>query len=124
MKQECNNIGKKLILRCIIKAKLEHILSLSEMSRTHYTIRNYRPADFDNLLRLMNEAEKADHVGRPTSSRLLSENLRRPNYSPAKDLFIAEAKSDVIGFAELVPELGIGRTILDLFIRPEHRNGI
>ena len=124
MKQECNNkcnnIGKKLIWRCILKAKLEYMLSLSEMSRIRYTIRNYRPADFDNLLRLMNKAEKADPVGRPTSAQLLSEYLKCPNYSPEKDLFLIETESDVIGFAELTPELTIGRTVLDLFIHPEH----
>ena len=91
------------------------------MSHHQYTIRNYRPADFNNYLQLVIAAERIDTVGRYTSPELLLKYLKRPNYSPEEDLFLAETEGDLIGFIDVTPELKIGRAILDFFIRPEHQ---
>ncbi len=90
------------------------------MNNSLYVIRNYRPADFDNCLQLVIEAERTDPVGRYTSPGLLHQYLRRPSYSSEEDLFLAETNDDLIGFIDVTPELKIGRAILDFFIRPEH----
>jgi len=91
------------------------------MNRPRYTVRNYRAADFDDYLRLVIEAEKAEPAGRCTEAKLLTEHLKRPNYSPEKDLLLARAKGESIGFIDLTAELKIGRVILDLFICPAYR---
>ncbi len=91
------------------------------MNDSAYTIRNYRPADFDNYLALNAEAEKLEPAGRPTSPQVLSESLHRPNYSPERDLFIVETAGNMVGYTEVAPELGIRRVILNCFVHPDHR---
>ncbi len=92
-----------------------------QMSNPSYTIRNYKPTDFDRYVLLTIEAEKLEPTGRCTSPQVLSENLCRPNYSPEQDLFIAEAAGKMVGYMDIVPELNIGRLILSCFIHPYHR---
>ena len=88
---------------------------------TPYTIRNYQPADFNNYVRLHQEAEKLEPLGRPTSPQAITERLARPNYSPERDLFFVEMAGSIIGCIDMVLELSIGRVILDCWLRPEHR---
>jgi len=91
------------------------------MSKFAYTIRNYRPADFDDYIRLNIEAEKLEPSGRCISPQVLSENLGRPNYSPERDLFIGEIAGNMVGYIDVAPELGIGRVILNCWVHPQHR---
>jgi mycothiol synthase len=91
------------------------------MSDFPYVIRNYRPDDFDNYIRLNVEAEKLDPGERCTSPKVLGERLGRPNYHPEQDLFIAEAAGKVIGHIDVTPELAIGRVVLDCLVHPQHR---
>ncbi len=91
------------------------------MSNFPYTVRNYRPADFDNYIRLSIEAEKLEPTGRCISPQVLSENLGRPNYSPERDLFISQIAGKMVGYIDVAPELGIGRVILNCWVHPEHR---
>jgi mycothiol synthase len=94
---------------------------LTEMSKLVYTIRNFRPDDFDGYVKLNAEAADLAPTGRPTSSQALSEGLARPNYFPEQDLFIAEVAGKAIGCTSVRSELGIGRAVLDCLVHPEHR---
>ena len=89
--------------------------------QSHYTIRNYQPADFKKHVLLNIEAEKLGPAGRCVSPQVIAENLRRPNYSSEQDLFIAEIAGNIVGYMDVTPELTIGRVILNCWIRPEHR---
>ena len=91
------------------------------MSNSFYTIRNYRPTDFDKYVRLIVEAEELEPTGCYASPEVLSENLYRPNYSPEQDLFVVETAGNIVGYVDVAPELLIGRVILDWFIHPDHR---
>jgi len=86
-----------------------------------YTIRNYQPADFDKYLRLNIEAEKLEPSGRYISPQVLTENLGRPNYFPEQDLFIVKIAGNLVGYMDVLPELAIGRVILNCWVHPEHR---
>ncbi len=94
---------------------------VSQMSSWLYTIRNYRPADFDKYVQLSMEAQRVDVTGRRASAEALSENLCRPNFSPEQDLFIAEASGNMVGYMDITPELKIGRVILNCSIHSDHR---
>ena len=91
------------------------------MSIPSYTIRNYKPADFDKYVLLTIDAEKLEPTGRCTSPQVLSENLCRPNYSPQQDLFIVETTGNIVGYMDITTELNIGRVILNCLIHPDHR---
>ena len=91
------------------------------MSNSTYVFRNYRPADFDNYVQLYTEAEKLEPTGRRISPQALRERLEKPNYSPEKDMFIIETGEKIVGFSDVIPELNIGRVILDCLVHPEHR---
>ena len=53
--------------------------------------------------------------------RALQIKQNRPHYSPQKDLFIAEYNKKIIGFADITPELGIERIIVEGFVHPQYR---
>src|SRR3990172_12964508 len=91
------------------------------MSNSHYTIRNYQPADFDRFVQLSMEVEKLEPSGRCLSRQAIAENLGRPNYSPEQDLLVVEAGQEIVGYMDMKPELAIGRVILDCRLHPEHR---
>ena len=90
-------------------------------SNRPYTIRNYQPSDFEDYVKLNFEVEKLEPMGRCTSRQVLSENLRRPNYSPEQDLFVAETAGKIIGFINITPELLTKCILIDCLIHPEHR---
>ena len=91
------------------------------MSNSLYTVRNYRPADFDKYILLNIEAEKLEPTGRCISPQIISENLHRPNYSSEQNLFIVEIAGNIAGYTDVTPNLLIGRVILDCLIHPDHR---
>ncbi len=91
------------------------------MSNSPYTIRNYRPEDFNKYVLLSIDAEKLEPTGRCVSPRVIAENLGRPGYSPERDLFIVETAGEIVGYMDLAPELTIGRVILNCWVHPEHR---
>ncbi len=86
-----------------------------------YQIRNYRPSDFEDYVKLSIEIEKLDSTGHCISAQALSENLGRPNYSPKQDLFVVETSRKIIGFINITPELIIRRVLIDCLVHPEHR---
>ncbi len=91
------------------------------MGHFDYTIRNYRPEDFDGYVRLNSEAEALDDSGHVVSPELLRERLGRPGFSAEQDLFLAELDGQVVGYVEVTLELGVGRAVLDCLVHPEHR---
>jgi len=91
------------------------------MTDSRYIIRNYQPADFDNYVLLRQEAEKLEPLGRPVSPQDIAGRLARPDYSPGQDLFVVISDGSIISYMDITPELGIGRVILDVWLRPEHR---
>jgi len=91
------------------------------MTNSLYIVRNYRPSDFKDYVKLNIEAEKLGPSGRHSSPQALSENLGRPNYSPEQDLFVVEKDGKIVGFMDVTPELKTKRVILDCLVHPEHR---
>lgn len=91
------------------------------MTNSFYIVRNYRPSDFEDYVKLNIEAEKLEPTGRCTSPQVISENLGRPNYSPEQDLFVVEITGKIVGFMNVTPELNSKRAILDCLVHPEHR---
>jgi len=92
------------------------------MSYQHYSIRNYRPSDFDDFVRLRAESAMLS----PTNEEILSpetirQYLERPNCSPERDLFVAEIAGKIVGYIDVAPELAIRRVVLDCWVTREHR---
>ena len=91
------------------------------MSNSPYTIRNYRPEDFNKYVLLNINAEKLEPTGRCVSSQVIAEHLGRPGYSPERDLFLVETDGNIVGYMDEAPELTIRRVILNCWVHPEHR---
>jgi mycothiol synthase len=85
-------------------------------------IRNYQPSDFDKYVSLIAEAERLNPTGRCVSPQFVAEQLRRPNYGPEQDLFVAETDNDIAGSINIEPELAIGRVIIDCIVRLGEHN--
>jgi mycothiol synthase len=47
--------------------------------------------------------------------------LSRPRYSVAENLFFAEVDGVIVGFVNVLPELGIGRAVLDYMVNPSQK---
>jgi mycothiol synthase len=84
-------------------------------------IRNYGPDDFDTLVQLKNEAALLAADGRYLSPQAVRDILKRPNYTPENDLFIAETSDNVVGYLDITNEAKIGRAILECLVLREHR---
>lgn len=97
------------------------MMSVSNMSNSHYTIRNYQPADFNKFVLLSVEAERLEPAGRYISPQVIAEDLGRPNYSPEQDLFIVEVAGNLVGYMDVAPELTVERVILNSWVQPGHR---
>ena len=48
----------------------------------------------------------------------------RPNYEVSKNLFFAEVDGVILGYVNVLPELGIGRVILEYGVSPLHELGV
>lgn len=92
----------------------------SKMSNMSYNIRNYRTEDFDKLVHLGAEAGEIEQTCRASVQDLL-DNLGLPNHLPEKDLFVAENSGEIVGYVDVIPELDIGRVVLNYLIHPYHR---
>ena len=93
----------------------------STMTDTSYTIRNYRPSDFDKYVLLCRESNELGPSGHPVVPEIAAAWLNWPYYSPEKDLFLAELNGEIVGGLDLRPEPDINRVILRCWVRPEHR---
>jgi len=92
------------------------------MSDSRYTIRNYRASDFDGFVQLKTEAARLTADEGYLSPQVIRENLGRPNYSPEQDLFLVEISEAIVGYLNVIPEVKIGRVVLDCFVHPGYRN--
>lgn len=95
--------------------------SYAKMGKTLFTIRNYRPSDFDSYARLHEETEAHDEAERYLSKQRLAEDLGHPSFHPQKDLFVAEQDGYLVGSISAFIEPGIGRALLDGLVHPLHR---
>jgi len=91
------------------------------MRESSFGIRPYQPWDFGKIIRLLSEAKHMEPDRPFVSSVGLAERLARPNFSPEEHLLVVEAEGEIIGYTEITPELGIGRTVLDCFVHQRRR---
>lgn len=87
------------------------------MTASPYTIRNYHPNDFDNLLRFFQSVPSAILFTR----QQVSDWLSWPCFTPEQDLFIVESDDGIIGYMNLRPELNIDRVVLNCRLHPKNR---
>ena len=90
------------------------------MNDPDYIIRNYRPEDFDNLVLFWAEVEKIGQRWCRTMPHDIIENLGQPNHLPENNLFLAERAGNIVGYIDVMPELNIGRVVLNCGAHPEH----
>jgi mycothiol synthase len=93
------------------------------MRNSTYTIRNYDSKDFEKLAQLVTEVQE---LGRPYclfSPLDLFESLSQSDPSSKDNLFIAERSGEIAGYADVKPELNIGRAVLRWLVHPRHRRG-
>ena len=88
---------------------------------TDHVIRNYRPADFDALLRLKNMSAALAADGVYLSPQAMRNIMGRPGYTPKRDLFVAEIAGAVVGYLDINTEARIGRAVLEVLVLPEYR---
>ena len=91
------------------------------MTDNAYTIRNYRPEDFNSYVLLCRESKELVPSDHPAEPPIVSEWLNWPHYTPGKDLFLVEYGGEIVGGLDLRPEPGIGRVILRCWVSPDHR---
>ena len=96
-------------------------MHLKNMAGRSYIIRNYSSNDFDKYVQLHVESEKLEPSGRFISAQGLSDILKRPNFAPETDLFVAELSGNLVGCLSLTLESGIQRVLLDGLVHPLHR---
>ena len=91
------------------------------MSQSSCTIRNYQPDDFNNYFQLQVETEQFDQYGRYVTPRTLKEALDRPQFTPERDILLAELEGKVVGLCNITSELRIGRVLFNFLVHPKYR---
>ncbi len=84
-------------------------------------IRNFDPGDLEAYVRLINDIDALEKLGKASSVENTKERLGEPGRRPEKDVFLAEEQGLLVGYAEVQSELGIGRAVLDGAVHPAHR---
>ena len=84
-------------------------------------IRNFRADDVVAYVRLVNEIDEKDRLGKATSLEHMRERLGQPHCHPEQNVFLAEENGLLVGYAEIQCELEIWRVILDGAVHPAHR---
>jgi len=84
-------------------------------------IRHYSQEDFDKIRRFWAEVSQCEANNGPVPQQNPIENIGRPNYIPEENLFIAEKDEDIAGYVDVIPELKIGRVILNLRVHPKYK---
>ncbi len=82
--------------------------------RAEFTVRNCNPKD------------PRDHAAyeQLKDGAAFAHLLSHPYYQADKNLFFVEAAGVIIGYVNVLPELGIGRVVLDYGINPSYRLGL
>lgn len=83
-------------------------------------IRNYHSIDFNPLLQLETEIERLEPGQSLIPPSDLMESISHPNHSPMENLLIVEYQGEIVGYAEMRPELKIGRVVFRWLIHPSH----
>ena len=84
-------------------------------------IRNFDPDDLAAYVRLINEVDALEKLGRASSVEHMRERLGEPRRHPERDIFLAEEQGILVGYAEMQPEVEIGRAVLEGAVHPAHR---
>jgi len=84
-------------------------------------IRNFDPDDLAAYVRLINEIDALEKLGKASSVQHVRERLGEPGRHPHEDIFLAEERGLLVGYAELQCELGIGRAVLEGAVHPARR---
>jgi mycothiol synthase len=87
------------------------------MAASSYNIRNYRPTDFDSLVRFF----QSERPAITSISQRVADWLAWPGFTPEKDIFIVESNDIIAGYMSLRPELGIDRVMIGCRLRREYR---
>ena len=74
-------------------------------------IRNYRERDLEPLVELINAADAVDQMERGTSLQELRERFSSPTLKPEENVFVAQAREQVVGLARLRLEKGEGESV-------------
>jgi len=90
------------------------------MSNPTYIIRNYHIQDFDKLVQLGAEVQELRQTWCLISPLDLIESVGQPNHSFKNNLFIVEMAGEIVGYADVRPELNIGRVVLRWLVHPKH----
>jgi mycothiol synthase len=91
------------------------------MPAPSYSIRNYTDEDFEKFVKFCLEAKALGMKEDAAITSLVNKKFRKPHYSPDQHLFLAFWKEQMVGFLDIVPEMKIGRIILDGFVHHHHR---
>src|SRR5919109_3216952 len=86
-----------------------------------FTIRHYVPEqDLSALSRLLTEIESIERDGEDTSEEYLRASLAWPNYRPSQDVWVAESKGKLIGYAVALEQPSQNCTIY-VVVHPSYR---
>jgi mycothiol synthase len=94
-----------------------------KMRNPTFTIRNYHSRDFERVVQLVTEVQELGRSDCSISLSDLFESLRESDSCLKENLFIAERSGEIVGYAEVKPELNIGRAVLSWLVHPRHRSG-
>lgn len=86
-----------------------------------FRLRTFTWADLPAYASLIREAGQVDGARRPFSDQDAHEYLHQPNLKPERDCFLAESDGAAAGYALVVPELTIGRVIIEGVVAPRFR---
>src|SRR6266498_4468170 len=90
-----------------------------------FAIRHYAPEnDLVELSRLLTEIESIDRDGEDTSEEYLRASLAWPNYRPAQDVWVAEAKGKLIGYGVALEQPSQSCTIYAVVHPSQRRKGL
>lgn len=81
-----------------------------------FVIRNYTHSDFDRLVDFYGQTAEYEPLLKNSYSEYLIQKLKRPDYDPSKNLFLARHKNELVGCADLVFEAQIKRAIFEIFV--------
>jgi mycothiol synthase len=86
-----------------------------------FTIRHYIPEqDLSPLSRLLTEIETMDRAGEETSEKYLRSMSEWPNFDPDRNVWVAEANGNLVGFGQILPRLATPSSVY-VVVHPTHR---
>jgi len=90
-----------------------------------FLVRHYAPEkDLHPLSHLLTEIESIDQDGEDTSQEYLNASLQWPNYRPDQDVWVAEAKGELVGYAVALEQPSQRSTIYVVVHPSQRRKGL